>query len=92
MVPRDGLGTGVRHEPGREQPYQVGGPGGRVSQPVQPQGAKAVAINMNTNATDTALEYEARLALVSEEIDFLLARLADLRAVRLRQLADAQAR
>ena len=68
--------------------------GGRVSQTVQPQGARTAAMSAGINAADAVPgnEARARLALVDQEINLLLARLADLRAVRLRQLADAQAK
>ena len=53
--------------------------GGRVSQDVQPQGAATVAMSAGTNAADAGPGYEARarLALVDQEINFLLAGVSD---------------
>ena len=59
--------------------------------PGQPE-ASSPGEMQTTVAPKEQREALARLALVSEEINFLLERLAELRATRLRQLVDARAK
>ncbi len=56
--------------------------------PGQPE-ASSLAEMQTTVAPKERCEALARLALVGEEINFLLDQLAELRAMRLRQLVDA---